>query len=281
MFEKTIKDIVKISGKTLHKGNNSTILLKPLPPRSGIYFLADGVKIPLNYKYIIDTRMATTIGKNDIWIYTVEHLMSAIYGLNITNLAIEINSNEPPVLDGSSIEFLKAIEKVGIVNQDVKREKIIIKKEVVIKDDNKFVSLTPAENETDFFIDSTIDFDHKAIGIQQFSLFINSETYKKEIAPARTFGFLNEFEYLKSLDLALGADYSNVLVLGDDEVLNKDGLRFENEFVRHKILDVIGDLTFLGKQIVGNYKSFASSHTLNYQLIKKVLSDKENYEIRS
>ena len=281
MFEKTIKDIVKISGKTLHKGKNSIILLKPLPPKSGICFLANGVKIPLNYKYIINTKMATTIGKNNIQVYTVEHLMSAIYGLNITNLEIEINSNEPPILDGSSFEFLKAIEKVGIVEQNVQREKIIIKKEVIVKNQNKFVSLAPIENETDFLIDSTIDFNHKAIGVQQFSLLINSENYKKEIAPARTFGFLNEFEYLKSSDLALGADYSNVLVLGNDEVLNKDGLRFENEFVRHKILDVIGDLSFLGRQIVGKYKSFASSHTLNYQLIKAVLSNKENYEIRS
>jgi UDP-3-O-[3-hydroxymyristoyl] N-acetylglucosamine deacetylase len=279
MNEKTVKNIISISGTTLHKGWNSTIILKPAPEKSGIYFIKDGVKIPLSPDFVIDTQMATTIGKDGIQIHTVEHLMSAVISLGITNLEIEINSNEPPILDGSSIVFLNEIEKTGIQEQNTPQKKFIIEKEVSISDGNKFVSISP--NQTGFFINSKIDFSHKVIGIQEFQLEVTLENYKKEIAPARTFGFMKDFEYLKSQQLALGANYSNVIVIGDDEVLNEDGLRFENEFVRHKILDVIGDFSVLGMPIFGEYKSVASSHTLNYKLIKKILSDKRNYSVKS
>jgi UDP-3-O-[3-hydroxymyristoyl] N-acetylglucosamine deacetylase len=279
MREKTVKNTVKISGKTLHKGSNSTIVLKPLPENSGIYFIKDGVKIPLLPEFVIDTTMATTIGKDGVNIHTVEHLMSAVISLGISNLEIEINSNEPPILDGSSIKFLEAIEKVGTIEQNSNRKTLVIKKEVKIEDGKRFVSISPKKG--GFSIKSTIDFKNKAIGIQNFEIDITEESYKKEIAPARTFGFLKDFDMLKSQNLALGADYSNVIVIGDDEVLNKDGLRFENEFVRHKILDVIGDFAVLGMNIEGEYKSFASSHYLNYKLIQKILSDEKNYDVKS
>ena len=279
MREKTVKDVVIISGKTLHKGSNSTILLKPLPENSGIHFVKDEVNIPLSPDFIVDTKMATTIGKDGIKIHTIEHLMSAITSLGISNLEIEIDSNEPPALDGSSKEFLEKIEKVGTVEQNSLRKKIVITREVIVEDGNKYVSISPAKN-GGFWIDSKIDFQHPAIGIQEFGLEVNFENYKKEIAPARTFGFLKDFNYLKSQNLTLGANYTNVIVVGDDKVLNKDGLRFDNEFVRHKILDVIGDFSIIGMQIEGIYKSFASSHSLNYQLIKKILSDKRNFNVQ-
>jgi len=278
MREKTIKGIVKISGKTLHKGSNSTLILRPLPENSGIYFKSGEKIIPLSPESVIDTKMATTIGKDGIKIYTVEHLMSAVTSFGITNLEIEIDSNEPPILDGSSKEFLEKIEKIGTVEQNVPRKVIIIKRDVKVQDGDKFVSISPTKK-GGFWIDSKIDFKHPAIGVQEFKLEVTLENYRKEIAPARTFGFLKEFDYLKSQNLALGANYTNVIVIGDDEVLNEDGLRFENEFVRHKILDVIGDFSILGMQIEGEYRSFASSHSLNYKLVQKILSDKSNYDV--
>jgi UDP-3-O-[3-hydroxymyristoyl] N-acetylglucosamine deacetylase len=280
MREKSIKREIKISGKTLHKGEFSNLVIKPLKEGSGIIFKKDNVEIPVSPNSVVDTRMATTIGKEGIVIHTIEHIMSAIYSLGISNLLIEIDSNEPPILDGSGIEFLKILETGEIIEQNKDRKTLIIEKEISIIDENRSVSISP-NREGKFSINSKIDFKHKAIGYQDFSLNIDLESYRKEIAGARTFGFLKDFEMLKSNNLALGATMDNVIVLGDDEVLNKDGLRFENEFVRHKILDVIGDLSLLGMNIEGSYKSFASSHNLNYRLIQKILSDERNYSVKS
>jgi len=278
MREKTVKGIIKISGKTLHKGSDSTVLLKPLPENSGIYFLKDGIKIPISPEFVVDTTMATTIGRENVNIHTIEHIMSAITSLGISNLEIEIDSNEPPILDGSSQQFLEKIDEVGVIEQNRLRKILTIQREVRVEDGDKFVSIAPAKG---FSIDSKIDFHHSQIGVQEFRLDVNLENYRKDIAPARTFGFLKDFEYLKSKNLALGATYENVIVLGEDKVLNKSGLRFKNEFVRHKILDVIGDFSIIGMQIEGKYRSYASSHSLNYRLIKKILSDKRNYSVKN
>lgn len=278
--EKTLKKSLTISGNTLHKGNKSTIILNPAPVNRGIYFNKDNIIIPVLSKFIVDTTMATTIGKGNIKIHTIEHLMSAIYSLGITNLEIKIDSNEPPILDGSSIIFLNMLEEIGVINQDRLRDNLIIERDVIVKDGKNFASISPSTDNS-FYIDSTIDFSHKMIGIQKLDFKLTLDNYRKEIAPARTFGFLEEFDYLKSKDLALGASYENVIVLGNSDIKNRDGLRFKDEFVRHKILDVIGDLSVIGMQIVGIYKSFASSHSLNHQLVSKILSDKRNYSVKN
>ncbi len=280
MKAKSIRQSITISGITLHRGEFATLKLQPIDIGSGIIFYKSGVKIALNYKNVVDTTMATTIGLNGVVIHTIEHLMSAVYSLGITDLLIELDSSEPPILDGSSLEFFKIIQNNGIIEHNINRKIIKIKKEIIIKDDSRFVSISPNNINSGFFIDSTISFSNKAIGIQSFNLEVTPENYLREIAPARTFGFLSEFENLKNRGLALGANYENVIVIGDDKILNTE-LRFENEFVRHKILDVIGDLSILGYKIDGNYKSFASSHTLNYALIKSILSNPKNYEIEN
>jgi UDP-3-O-[3-hydroxymyristoyl] N-acetylglucosamine deacetylase len=205
--------------------------------------------------------------------------MSAIYSLNIDNLKIVLNSNELPILDGSSLDFYNLLKNCNFVTQEKNREILLIKKPIKIEDNNKYVSIEPIED--DFKIDFKIDFRHKAIGIQEASFSFKNDNYFKEIAPARTFGFLKDFDSLKEMGLARGANYNNVIVIGNDKVLNKGGLRFPNEFVRHKILDVIGDFTTLGKKIIGKYSSFAGSHNLNHLLIKKILADKGNYSVKS
>jgi len=279
MREKTVARDIQFSGIGLHKGEMSNIILKPMPEGTGIIFQQKNIKIELSPENVVDTRMATTIGNKDIQIYTIEHLMSAVWSLGISNLLIEIDAVEPPILDGSSIEFLNTIIKIGIIEQKRERKIISIEKEVEVRDGERFVSISPNRDKR-FNISSKIDFKHKAIGVQEFSLDVDLDSYRKEIAPARTFGFLSEFEKLKSNGLALGASYDNVIVLGDDNILNREGLRFENEFVRHKILDAIGDLSILGANIEGNYSSFAGSHALNFKLIKKILSDKRNYSVK-
>jgi UDP-3-O-[3-hydroxymyristoyl] N-acetylglucosamine deacetylase len=280
MRNRTVAEEIKFSGITLHKGENSTITLKPLDEGSGIIFQRGDVRIPLSPDSVVDTTMATTIGKDNIKIHTIEHLMSAIWSLGISNLLIEIDTVEPPVLDGSSIKFLEDIEKSGLIEQSNLREKLVIEREVSVRDGERFVSISPNHGKG-LSIYSKIDFSHPAIGIQEFAVDIDLESYRKEVAPARTFGFIKDFEKLKAMGLALGANYDNVIVVGEEEVLNGDGLRFENEFVRHKILDVIGDLSILGMDIDGSYRSFASSHALNSQLVKKILSDKRNYSVKS
>ncbi len=277
-LEKTIRSEIEISGVSLHTGQESFIKLSPLPENSGIIFFKNGIDIPLSPENVISTERATTIGKDGEVIHTIEHFMSAIFSLGISNLKIEVDGNEPPILDGSGIEFLKIVDEVGVVEQSGEREVLVIEREVSVNDGERFVSISP-NKDMKFRIESKIDFSNPAIGVQEFALDVSIKTYREELAEARTFGFLKDFDYLKSKGLALGATYENVIVVGEDKVLNEGGLRFENEFVRHKILDVIGDLSILGKGIVGTYRSFASSHALNYALIKKILSDKKNYSV--
>jgi UDP-3-O-[3-hydroxymyristoyl] N-acetylglucosamine deacetylase len=279
--QKTIAKEFSISGVALHTGKNVTMELSPLPENSGIVFEQNGNQTTLSADSVIGTEMATTIGGNGVKIHTVEHFLSAVRCLGISNILIQIDGNEPPVLDGSGVEFLKIFEENGVIEQNENRKIFVIEKEVFVQEENRFVSISPNKNGK-FEIDSKIDFENRVIGVQEFSLkSVNLESYKNELASARTFGFLKDFEYLKSKGLALGASYENVIVVGDDEVLNEGGLRFENEFVRHKILDVIGDFAVLNSDLIGTYKSFAGSHRLNNQLIKKILSDKSNYSVRS
>ncbi|HIC09934.1 MAG TPA: UDP-3-O-[3-hydroxymyristoyl] N-acetylglucosamine deacetylase [Campylobacterales bacterium] len=278
MREKTIKEEVQFSGISLHKGKISNLKLKPLPENSGIVFQYRNHKIPLSPNVVVNTNMATSIGNGEVEIFTIEHLMSAVWSLGISNLLVEMDSVEPPILDGSSIQFLEKIEDVGVVEQESRRPIFIIEKEITIREGDRYVSISP-NREGKFSIYSKIDFANRAIGVQEFSIDIDLDSYRKEIAPARTFGFLQDFERLKSQGLALGANLDNVIAVGESEIVNPEGLRFQNEFVRHKILDTIGDLSIIGVDFVANYRAFASSHKLNHKLIQKLLSDKSNYRV--
>ncbi len=278
MYQTTIKKSVSLVGVGLHRGNPVNLTLEPLEENSGIIFVRKdvGVSIPLVPGNVVDTKMATVIGKDGHTISTIEHLLSAIYAYGIDNIRVTVDADEVPVMDGSSASFCMLLDDAGIVQQASTKKIMIIKEAVTVRDGDKYVTLTPSDDQTYNF---TIKFAHPVIDHQAYILRFSKENYKKEIARARTFGFLQEVQYLRSKGLALGGSLENAVVLDEKKVLNPEGLRFENEFVRHKILDAIGDMCLLGMNFIGNYEAFAGSHHLNHKLTVKLLSNPQNYEV--
>lgn len=279
MKQRTIAKSIEIVGIGLHKGVPVKMRLEPLDSDMGIIFyrVDEGVTIPLKIENVVDTKMATVIGKDGVVISTIEHLLSAIYAYGIDNLRVVIDNDEVPVLDGSSSGYCMLIDEAGIKELDKSKKAIKIKKEVEITtEDGKRVSLKPSNH---IVYDFSIDFEHPVIGEQEFRFDYSIHEYKENISRARTFGFLHELQYLQSKGLAKGASLDNVIGLDDSKVLNPEGLRYDNEFVRHKILDAIGDMALLGYTIIGEYDAHAGSHHLNHLLTKKVYEDAANYEI--
>ncbi|MDX4068412.1 UDP-3-O-acyl-N-acetylglucosamine deacetylase [Aliarcobacter skirrowii] len=279
MKQRTLQKSVEIVGIGLHKGVPVKMRLEPLPSNSGIiiYRSDAGVTIPLKKEFVVDTKMATVLGKDGVVVSTIEHLLSAIYAYGIDNLRIVLDNDEIPILDGSSSGYCMLIDEAGIEEQDQPKKAIKIKKEVVVETpDGKRVSLKPSNK---IVYDFEIKFEHPAIGTQNYHFDYSIEEYKESIAKARTFGFLHEVQYLRSIGLALGGSMENAIVLDETKILNPEGLRYENEFVRHKILDAIGDMALLEYTMIGEYEAVAGSHHLNHLLTKKLYEDKENYEI--
>ena len=276
MKERTISKPVEVVGIGLHKGIPVKLRLEPLEDNSGIVFYRSdkGISIPLKPKNVVDTKMATVIGKDGVVISTIEHLMSAVYSFGIDNLRIVVDNDEIPILDGSAISFVMMIKEAGIKELDSFKKFIKITKSVEIKDNNKFARITPSNN---MKFDFEINFDHPVIGRQFYSFNFSTKNYIEEIAKARTFGFLKEVQYLRSIGLALGGSLENAIVLDDKGILN-DNLRYPDEFVRHKILDAIGDMSLLGHNFIGSYEAFASGHHLNHLLTLKVFEENA-YEI--
>lgn len=280
MRQRTIAKKVKGVGIGLHKGNPVEITLEPLEADSGIiFFRADlNITIEATPKNVVDTKMATVIGKNGAVISTIEHLLSAIYAYGIDNIRISLNADEVPIMDGSATSFCMLLDEAGIRELDKNRKVLVVKKDIVYKDGDKFVKVMPSKKALYNF---TIDFNHPIIGKEEYSFEFSRSNYIKEISKARTFGFLKDVQMLRSMGLALGGSLDNAIVLDEKKMLNSDPLRYENEFVRHKILDAIGDLTLLGMPFVGKYESFAGSHHLNHKLTLAILNDESNYEIKS
>ena len=279
MKQRTIKSDIEIVGIGLHKGVPVRMRLEPLPSNSGIviYRSDAAVTIPLKKEYVVDTQMATGLGKDGVVVSTIEHLLSAIYAYGIDNLRVVLDNDEIPILDGSASGYCMLIEEAGIQEQEESKKAIKIKKEVVVTtEDGKRVSLKPSNR---IVYDFEIKFNHPAIGQQKFHFDYSIEEYKESIAKARTFGFLHEVQYLRSIGLALGGSMENAIVLDETKILNPEGLRYEDEFVRHKILDAIGDMALLEYTMIGEYEAVAGSHHLNHLLTKKLYEDKENYEI--
>ncbi len=278
MKQRTIKKPIDIVGIGLHKGVPVSMRLEPLEADMGIIFYRkdEGVSIPLKIENVVDTKMATVIGKDNVIISTIEHLLSAIYAYGIDNLRVIIDNDEVPVLDGSSSGYCLLIDEAGIQEQNKPKKAIRIKKEVEVKVDNKFVKLKPSNH---IVYDFSIDFKHPAIGEQQFHFDYSIEEYKEQISRARTFGFLHDLQHLQSMGLAQGVSMDNVIGLDDHKVINPEGLRYDDEFVRHKILDAIGDMALLGYTLIGEYDAHAGSHHLNHLLTKELFASEENYEI--
>ena len=278
MQQRTIKKPVEVIGIGLHKGEPVKLRLEPLDADAGIVFYREdlAMSIPLSPSSVTDTHMATVIGGEKGYISTIEHFLSSIYAYGIDNLRVIVDGNEMPIMDGSAISFCLLLDEAGIQELDAPKKIICVKEPVEVKEGDKFVRLLPHESaEFDF----RIKFDHPVIGDQSESFTFSTSEFVEEIARARTFGFAKDIQYLQSQNLALGATLQNAIGLDDHKVLNPEGLRFDNEFARHKILDAMGDMMVAGYNILAKYESFAGSHKLNFELTSKLLSESKNYEL--
>ena len=278
MYQTTIQKSVELVGIGLHKGTPVKLRLEPMEAGSGIVFYRSDVdvSIPLIPENVVDTQMATVIGKDGHVISTIEHLLSAVYAYGIDNLRIIVDGDEVPVMDGSSASYCMLLDEAQTVQLDKPKKVMRIKKEVVVQEGDKYVKLSPSK---DLNYDFTIKFPHPVIQEQAYVLHFTKQTYKEEIARARTFGFVQEVQYLRSKGLALGGSLENAIVLDDKKILNPEGLRYDDEFVRHKILDAIGDMSLIGMNFIGNYEAFAGSHDLNHKLTLELLKDPANFEV--
>jgi UDP-3-O-[3-hydroxymyristoyl] N-acetylglucosamine deacetylase len=281
-FQSTLNDCVALSGIGVHSGAPVSLTFMPADPNSGIVFQKNNTKtiidVPALVSNVKSTDFSTVLGKSGIArIGTVEHLMAALSGLGIDNLLILIDSDEVPILDGSAQAFIDAIDQVGVKTQFVNRRFIRIIKPVRVNIGASFAEFYPYSG-TRF--DITIDFESPAIGRQSYIGDLTPENFRNDLAGARTFGFMKDVERLWAAGLALGSSLDNSVVIGDDErVINAGGLRYINEFVRHKTLDAVGDLALAGAQFIGCYKSYRGGHKLNANALQALLSDKTAYEV--
>lgn len=283
--EKTLQNAIPCVGIGLHSGVKVKMTLKPASVGTGIIFKRTDVLdkdnlIPVSCETVVDTRMCSCVGNADgVTVSTIEHLMAALAGFGITNVLIELDSAEVPVMDGSSSDYVTLIECAGIVKQDAPLRAVKILKEVSFED-NKGASVCLYPAEKDLSIDFMIDFQKsKAIGRQEYSIVLSERAFKDSVAYARTFGFAQEVEMLRAMGLGKGGSLENVVVVDGDNVLNTEGLRSENEFVVHKTLDAVGDLYQLGMPLIGHFSGVKSGHMHTNMLLRKLLADKSNYEI--
>ena len=280
--QRTLKNEIRATGVGVHTGEKVFLTLKPAPVNTGIVFkrvdIQPEVTIPAKAAFVGDTAFCTTLVNNGVRVSTIEHLMSALAGLGIDNAIIELSAPEVPIMDGSCSPFVFLIQSAGIETQNAPKQFMRIKQPVEVHDGDKWVRLTPFDG---FKVSFSIDFDHPIIRMSQQNTVINfgTSSFVKEVSRARTFGFLADFEWLRAHNLASGASLDNAIVLDDYKVLNEDGLRYDNEFVRHKILDAIGDLYLLGMGVIGAFYGHKSGHTMNNKIINALLADETAYEI--
>lgn len=281
--EKTISNSIKISGIGLHSGKKVTMKLSPAPKNTGYVFrIKKGnkvFKINASFENVKSTQLCTTLG--DVYgntISTVEHILSALYGLDIDNVFIDLDNNEVPVNDGSSKKFVDEIDRVGVSDQQSFKAYVKILKPIEVSEGKKIARVLPF-NYTMF--STEINYSNKVIGKQSISLMLNKDIYRSQICEARTFGLLRDVETLRKAKLALGGGLDNAIIVDEDKILNPEGLRFSDEFVRHKLLDFIGDIALSGKKIIGSFFTSQSGHKLNVKLIQKIFESEQNYKLVS
>lgn len=270
-MQTTIKQTTTISGIGLHSGKAVTMVLTPAEVNTGIVFrTADGKQVEAKFDNVQSTNMSTKLSNGECTVDLVEHLMAGLWGCNIDNVMIDIDSNEVPIMSGSSKNFIDEVMKVGIISQSIPRKILQIKEAIEVREDDKYVIISP--NDNGLVIDMTIDFEHPLIGRQQFIFNGSHQLFREEIAPARTFGFVKDLDYLHKNGLGLGASLDNCIGLTEDGIANQDGLLFPDEFVRHKILDCIGDLFLSGYYLNCNVKAYKTGHKLNNLALRKLFS---------
>ena len=279
--QRTLKNVIRATGVGLHTGNKVYLTLRPAQPDTGVVFrrvdLDSPVDIQATAENVVDTNLSTTLGENGVTVATVEHLLSAMAGLGIDNAYVDLSSAEVPIMDGSSGPFVFLLQSAGIVEQDAPKRFIRIKRPIIVEEQDKWAKFDPFDG---FKVSFTIDFNHPVFNgaPQNAEIDFSSTSFVKEVSRARTFGFMSDFEKLRDNNLALGASLDNAIGVDEFRVLNEDGLRYEDEFVKHKILDAIGDLYLLGHSLIGAYSGFRSGHALNNKLLKALIADQEAWE---
>jgi len=279
--QRTLKNVIRATGIGLHTGEKVYLTLRPAAPDTGVVFrridLEQPAEIRATAENVGDTTLSTTLSDGDIRVSTVEHLLSAMAGLGIDNAYVDVSAAEVPIMDGSSGPFVFLLQSAGIVEQDAAKRFIRIKKPVIVEYDNKWARFDPFDG---FKVSFSIDFNHPVFQGAPSTAEIDFSTtsFVKEVSRARTFGFMSDLEKLRAQNLALGGSMDNAIVVDEYRVLNEDGLRYEDEFVKHKILDAIGDLYLLGHSLIGAFSGFRSGHALNNNLIKTLIADESAWE---
>ncbi len=279
--QRTLKNSIKATGVGLHTGDKVLLTLRPAAANTGIVFrridLDPPVEIEARAENVGDTSLSTTLAKGDVRVSTVEHLLSAFAGLGVDNAFVDVSAAEVPIMDGSAAPFVFLIQSAGIVEQNVAKRFVRILRPIEVSDGDKKAAFTPFDG---FKMSFGIDFDHPAFIDRPKTAVIDfsSTSFVREVSRARTFGFLNEIEMLRENSLALGGSLDNAVVVDDYRVMNEDGLRYDDEFVKHKILDAVGDLYLLGHSLIGAFHGFKSGHALNNQLLHALLADQSAWE---
>ena len=277
--QRTISNSVSCAGVGVHSGKDTNLTIKPAPANHDIKFkrtdLPDSPDISAHFNMVVDTSLATVIGYNGFIVSTIEHLMASFAGLSIDNALVEIDNYEMPIMDGSAGPFTALIKSAGIKEQPDLRCYIVIRQPIELSKEDKFVGIYPSSN---FKITCTIDYDHPMLKKQSYCVNVDPGNFDKNICTARTFGFLHEYDSLKYYGLSKGVSLDNVIVIDKDNVINPGGLRFKNEFVRHKILDCLGDFSLLGMPILGHIITCKSGHAFNHAFLKTFFSRKDSWD---
>ena len=278
--QRTLSSKIKASGVGLHTGKKISLTLNPAPADSGIVFKRTDIEsasIKASLENVFDTRLSTSLSNDDIKISTVEHLLSALAGIGIDNALIELDGPEVPIMDGSARPFVFMIQSAGIQEQAEPKKFIKIKKTIEVRQDEKWAKIEPFDG---FKVAFTIDFDHPAFSesSQSSEIDFSSVSYLSQVSRARTFGFAKDIELLRKNNLALGGSVNNAIVIDDYKVVNEEGVRFQDEFVKHKILDAIGDLYLLGHGLMGSFSAFKSGHHLNNLLLRELVNNEDAWE---
>ena len=280
--QRTLKNLIRATGVGLHTGEKVYLCLRPAPPNTGIVFSRTDndspVPIQASAVNVSDTTMATTIGEGPNKISTIEHLMSAMAGLGVDNAFVDVSAPELPIMDGSAAPFVFLLQSAGFQEQDAAKRFIRVLKELSYEESGAKVTISPHSG---FRVEYTLDYDHPVFRthVRHAAIDFSTTAFVKEVSRARTFGFLADFEKLRSMDLARGGSLDNAVVVDDFRILNNDGLRQGDEFVKHKILDAIGDLYLLGHSVIGAFRGIKSGHSTNNALLRRLLADREAYEV--
>ena len=282
MRQRTLRNSIKATGVSLHTGEKVYMTFKPAPVDTGIVFrrvdLDPALEIPARAENVGDTTLSTTLVVGDVRVATVEHLLAALAGMGIDNAFIELSAGEVPIMDGSAGPFVFLLQAAGVVEQDALKKFVRVKRKITVEDGDKVACLLPFDG---FKVSFTIDFDHPVFHDHKAhaELDFSSASFEREVSRARTFGFMHEIEYLRSKGLARGGSVDNAIVVDEFRILNEDGLRYEDEFVRHKVLDAVGDLYLLGHCLIGEFRAYKSGHGLNNATLRALIAQPDAWEM--